>query len=154
MKLVILPAVALSLALCGSVVSAHGSEKVYLCHQTDSETHAWVVQSVNANEVQSHEANGDFLFNGPTKSNGHPDNKLGPEWCANHQSGDVCPNIAGLQEVLPENMEFNSDKQCVVKPPTDTPPSDTPPVDTTPPVTTTTNNTVTVQATVPGFQGK
>jgi hypothetical protein len=41
---------------------ASQQEKVDLCHQTQSDTNPWVEQSVNANEVQSHLDNGDFLI--------------------------------------------------------------------------------------------
>ncbi len=36
--------------------------KVSLCHHTESESNPWVAQEVNANEVQSHLDNGDFLI--------------------------------------------------------------------------------------------
>ncbi len=36
--------------------------KVNLCHHTESNTNPWVVQEVNANEVQSHLDNGDMLI--------------------------------------------------------------------------------------------
>lgn len=90
------------LLLIGGIAFASQEDKVALCHKTDSESHPFIVQLVNANEVQSHEANGDFLYNGPTDKNGHPDPKAGPEWCANSQLGDVCPNIDGLQTKVPD----------------------------------------------------
>jgi len=43
--------------------SAHHSDKVTVCHKTDSNTNPWVEQTINANELQSHLANGDFLVN-------------------------------------------------------------------------------------------
>jgi len=45
------------------VVSAHHTDKLTVCHKTHSDTNPWVIQSINANELQSHLANGDFLVN-------------------------------------------------------------------------------------------
>lgn len=112
----------------GSALIAHASvqEKVSLCHLTDSESNPFVVQSVNANEVKSHEANGDFVYAGPTDASKDTEDA----WCANHQPGDLCPNIDGKQATLPQGDEVNADGQCVP-----TPPATTPPVTTTPTVT-------------------
>ena len=46
------------------ITTAHASQqdKVTLCHHTESESNPWVGQEVNANEVQSHLDNGDFLI--------------------------------------------------------------------------------------------
>lgn len=58
-------------------------QHVYLCHKTHSESNPWVVQQVNANEEQSHLDNGDFVYLGDFKDNGHPV-KDAKEWCAGH----------------------------------------------------------------------
>lgn len=70
----------------GAFASTTHADKVNLCHKTDSETNPWVAQQVNANEVQSHLGNGDFLYFGPLKSNGQPNNedKQADNWCKNH----------------------------------------------------------------------
>lgn len=74
-------------------VYAVAPEKVNVCHQTSSEGNPWVVQEVNANELQSHLDNGDFLYAGPLKENGHPDQKEADEWCeANHPTPSPTPS--------------------------------------------------------------
>lgn len=62
-------------------------DKVNICHLTNSESNPWVAQQVNANELQSHLDNGDFLYKGKTKDDGKPDNKdkQADQWCENHQ---------------------------------------------------------------------
>lgn len=113
---IILSALAAGLVAVPSVAFATQQDKVNLCHKTHSETNPYVVQSVNANEVESHIGNGDFLYNGPLKDNGHPDQKAGDVWCNNNQPGDKCPNIDGKQDVVPDGDIVNSDGQCVVNP--------------------------------------
>ena len=46
-----------------SQVNAHQSDKLTVCHHTESNTNPWVEQTINANELLSHIANGDFLVN-------------------------------------------------------------------------------------------
>ena len=69
-------------------VLATSEDKIDLCHKTHSTENPWVVQEVNANEKQSHLDNGDFLYQGPTKENGKPDNEDGAadNWCNEHSS--------------------------------------------------------------------
>lgn len=45
--------------------SAHANqtEKITVCHKTHSDTNPWVEQTINANELESHLANGDFVVN-------------------------------------------------------------------------------------------
>lgn len=72
---------------------ASAEDKVKLCHLTDSETNPWVVQDVKANEVQSHEAKGDFLYGGQETCKGlKGDAKKDCEdkWCADHQTQESC----------------------------------------------------------------
>ena len=57
------------------------TDKVNVCHKTNSGANPWVVQEVNANQLQSHLDNGDFLYEGPLKDNGHPDQKAADDWC-------------------------------------------------------------------------
>lgn len=58
-----------------------GNDKVNVCHKTGSENNPWITQQVNANELQSHLDNGDFLYNGPVNpQNGQPTND-GDQWC-------------------------------------------------------------------------
>jgi hypothetical protein len=101
-----------------AVVSAKNDkpEKVNLCHQTGSEKNPFVVQSVNANQVESHLGNGDFLYNGPLKDNGHPDQKAGKEWCENNQPGDKCANVDGKQTEVPAGQVVDANGNCVAAP--------------------------------------
>ncbi|HYK08618.1 MAG TPA: hypothetical protein VEW42_03935 [Candidatus Eisenbacteria bacterium] len=75
-----------------SVVSAN-NDKVNVCHLTGSQTNPFVAQSINANELQSHLDNGDFLYNGPLH-NALPDNKGGvaDDWCNNNIPSAVTPS--------------------------------------------------------------
>lgn len=144
----ILTLVAATGVLAGSTVAAHalttnnwnqgeGSDdnaKVLLCHLTDSETPKFVVQSVSKYDVKSHELKGDFVYLGTTNDDGKATD---PTWCANHQTGDVCPNIDGKQATIPDGLVL-TDGQCVQ-----------PPVVVTPPVTTTTAPTTAAAQPVP-----
>lgn len=44
-------------------VLAHNEDSITVCHQTHSPTNPWIEQTINANELFSHLANGDFLVN-------------------------------------------------------------------------------------------
>jgi hypothetical protein len=108
--------IALVTAFAGSRVLATQPEKVNVCHQTSSENNPWVAQRINANELQSHLDNGDFLYAGPVKQNGQPTND-GDEWCEEHAPQppvDVCPNDEGIQ---------TDEKDCTL-PPVDVCPND------------------------------
>lgn len=133
-KLLIIPV--LVLAISGVAFASQNEDKVNLCHKTHSDSNPFVVQQVNANEVQSHEANGDFLYNGPLDKNGHPDPQAGPLWCADNQPGDVCPNIDGKQDAVPAG-DYLSDKtgECLPIPTDNNPPPSDQPVTTSTPVT-------------------
>jgi hypothetical protein len=52
----------LALGAVNSVVFADPPLKVTVCHLTASDKNPWVVQEINANELQSHLDNGDFLI--------------------------------------------------------------------------------------------
>lgn len=77
------------------------NDKVNLCHLTSSQTNPWVVQSVDANEVQSHIGNGDFYYTGNC-SNGPSKNTCQSNWCNNNQPGDKCANIDDKQSSVPD----------------------------------------------------
>lgn len=55
--------------------------KVSLCHATGSSSNPWVVIQVDASAQQTHLDDGDKVYSGPVKDNGHPDQKEGDEWC-------------------------------------------------------------------------
>ncbi len=57
-------------------VHATQQEKVLLCHKTEGKNN-YVIQSVNANEVKSHEANGDFPYLGNLE-------EKDVNWCCQH----------------------------------------------------------------------
>ncbi len=120
--------------------TTENQDKTLLCHETESQTNPFVVQSVSANEVKSHEANGDFVYGGAVDDKGKPTDE---NWCVNHQPSDVCPNIDGLQTEVPNGDELiNGDCVPVIAPPVTT---NTPTI---------TSPTVTAPAEVPGFNGK
>lgn len=75
-----------SVLLFNSLTNVFANDEFNVCHLTNSQNNSWVTQQVNANQLQSHLANGDFLYNGPLKSNGHPENANNVDsiWCANH----------------------------------------------------------------------
>lgn len=116
-KILLASAVIGLVALPSIALASQNEDKVNLCHKTGSDSHPFVVQQVNANEVKSHEANGDFVFSGPLDKNGHPDPQAGPLWCENHQPGDFCVNIDGLQTKVPDGDVVNADHVCTAAPP-------------------------------------
>ncbi len=97
-----------------ALVSASPAPKTDVCHKTNSKSNPFVVQQVNANQLQSHLSNGDFIYNGPLKTNGHPDQKTGSEWCENNQPGDKCANVAGKQDAVPAGQVVDANGNCVV----------------------------------------
>lgn len=84
-----------------TLVKAGNDDEVNLCHLTNSQTNPWVVQGVDANQVASHEAKGDFPYNGNCTGNGNTLNSCQNIWCNNNQPGDKCANIDGLQSSIP-----------------------------------------------------
>ena len=80
-----------------NVASAHNTDKLTVCHKTHSETNPWVEQEINANELQSHLANGDFLVN------------------ADHKCPPVTPTPTPK---LCEHWGWNWDEKCVTPTPT------------------------------------
>lgn len=120
--------------LAVSPVLAKQDHKVTICHATSSETNPYV-----RIVVDEHATAGHFDNNG-TPESGHEDDLLfqGEVDCPQPEPPvvDVCPNIQGNQEEIPEGMEL-IDEECVeivVPPPP--PPPDEPPTDppTEPPV--------------------
>ncbi len=85
-KLVIISTIVALLGLpfmINPLVSHADNDKVAVCHQTSSATNPWVTQLVNANQLQSHLDNGDFLYYGPVGNNGQP-TSAGNQWCVDH----------------------------------------------------------------------
>ena len=108
------------------VVVAHGNDggqqpKHNICHATSSESNPWEAISI-ADNNHSHDGHvRDYPYNGPVKDNGQP-TKDGDKWCEENAPKppvDICPNIDGLQLVLPEGKELR-DGLCIDKttPPT------------------------------------
>jgi len=98
-----------------AVASANPAAKTDVCHKTHSQTNPFVPQRVNANQLQSHLDNGDFLYYGPLKANGHPDQKTGSEWCENNQPGDQCANVDGKQTEVPTGQVRDANGNCVTQ---------------------------------------
>lgn len=62
--------------------STQAVDKDNVCHNTSSGTNPWVAQQVNANQLQSHLDNGDFLYLGPVDNDGKfIDKETGDQWC-------------------------------------------------------------------------
>ena len=62
-------------------------DKVNICHETSSEQNPWQAIQVAEQGWNGHSGHDDdFVYAGPTKENGKPDNKDGnaDEWCAGH----------------------------------------------------------------------
>jgi len=116
-------AVLFGLAFVRPSLNVSAGDKTDLCHNTGSGSNPWVVQSVNANEVQSHIANGDFLYQGPYKSNGHPDNQDNADgiWCQQH-SGTPSPTATATPTPTPtpEDCHGEGEKACPTATPTPT----------------------------------
>lgn len=83
--------------------SAHNDDSITVCHKTHSETNPWVEQIINANELESHLANGDFVVNSdhpcppvtptPTiKSTSTPTPTPKPKNCGNEEVYIPCPS--------------------------------------------------------------
>lgn len=109
-----------------------GNEKVNVCHTTDSQENPWNAIEINESALQSHLDHGDFLYEGPVKDNGKPNNGDGQadQWCENNapevlgddceegeecdQPEDMCPDMEGIQESVDQcqvpvgNLEFQT----------------------------------------------
>jgi LPXTG-motif cell wall-anchored protein len=96
--------------------------RVTLCHKTHSEKNPWVKQTVNANQVQSHLDNGDFLI-----TENHPCPPVTPTPTVTptatpsatptpfdfaRDAVDKCTNLDGIQTVIPQGMFLNDKTQC------------------------------------------
>ncbi len=87
-------------------VFAQNEEKVNVCHLTSSEENPWVVQSVNANQLQSHLDNGDFLYNGPVDDDGKPLKDVDGIWCAENVPDPAPePALLTIQKVIINDNE-------------------------------------------------
>ena len=91
-------------------------QKINICHKTDSESNPYEAKQVDDNGYLAGHPD-DFLYEGPTKEDGKPDNKdkQADKWCKDHVPSevvDVCPNLSGDQAIVPPNMEINTDNNC------------------------------------------
>ncbi len=114
---------------------AHASQqvKVDLCHKTASETNPWVVQEVNANEVQSHLDNGDLLIDAdhpcPPQSSPTPTPSASPTATPNpceDENADV--DELAKDEVCPTPTPSPTGSPTPSESPSPTPEESTPPV--------------------------
>ena len=94
----------LSFILIGGAVLTHpvsaNQDKVALCHHTESETNEWVVQEVNANEVQSHLDNGDKLYTADFDIH----SQEAKDWCAGITptvTPEITPDVTETPEASP-----------------------------------------------------
>ncbi len=95
-------------------VSAHGKDKTALCHETESESNPWVVQEVNANEIQSHLDNGDKLYQGSFDIH----SQEAKDWCAGTTPTPTSEPTITLTETptvnpCQEGIEFDTESPCV-----------------------------------------
>jgi len=105
-------------------------EKVNICHATSSESNPWNAIQVNESAVQTHlDEHGDFYYEGAVDDKGKPVKEGGDEWCENNvpeeengngngngheeEPRDVCPNIEGNQEELPNDKILDDEGNCV-----------------------------------------
>lgn len=58
--------------------------KMNICHKTASSTNPWEATRIDASSWTTHQGHGDFLYTGPTKPNGHPQQPDGDTWCEDH----------------------------------------------------------------------
>ena len=93
------------------------NDKVNICHATSRESNPYealrVADDGNWNGHEDHE--GDFLYEGPVDSKDKP-TKDGDDWCGENvpeEPVDVCPNIDGVQEALPEDKILDEQGNCV-----------------------------------------
>lgn len=81
--------------------SFEDSHKMNICHNTASPTNPWNAINIDSSAWPTHQTlHHDFLYNGPLKPNGHPDNSGGRSdiWCNNNvpsycDDGIVNPNL-------------------------------------------------------------
>lgn len=79
------------------------NDKVNICHKTSSESNPWEALNVDNSSVSTHLGHGDFLYNGPTKDNGKPDNKdkKAEKWCKdNVPTPPVVTGIISAQKIV------------------------------------------------------
>jgi hypothetical protein len=94
-------------------------KKVDICHNTGSEHNPWEKLNINENAVQSHIDNhGDFVIDEehpcpPEEENGNGDENGDGENGNGEEPRDVCSNIEGNQEAIPEGYELNNEENCV-----------------------------------------
>lgn len=98
-----------TIAFSFASVAKAGGEKVNICHRTESESNPWNANNINTSALETHLGHGDFLYNGPVKDNGKPDNKdkQADQWCEGNVphpelkdltvSAD-CSNLTGLSK--------------------------------------------------------
>jgi hypothetical protein len=87
-------------------------DKVNICHSTDGVKYE-ALSVDDDGHWKGHDAHEfDYLYKGTTDDKGKPNDK---EWCAKNVPAkpvDLCINIEGNQEVLPENMEADEKAYC------------------------------------------
>lgn len=83
--------------------------KVNICHKTESPGNPWNAIRINENALGEHFGHGDFLYEGPVKGNGHPENKdkAGDVWCGEKEQKPTAELVGVASCAL--NGEFTID---------------------------------------------
>ncbi|MFA6383463.1 MAG: DUF4215 domain-containing protein [Parcubacteria group bacterium] len=86
-------------------------EKINICHDNNG-SKDWVAINIDFSAWSAHQAHGDFLYDGPLKPNGHPDNSGNQDiiWCQNNapctdadtdgvcDAQDNCPAVSNASQ--------------------------------------------------------
>ena len=91
-----------------AIADEESGDKVNICHSTSSEQNPWNAIQVDEDALPAHYEHGDFLYEGPVKDNGKPDNDDGQadQWCEENapegevegdDEEDACPDMEGIQ---------------------------------------------------------
>lgn len=76
------------------------NDRLPVCHKTSSGVNPWEAQLVDANQLQSHLDNGDFMYTGPVKDNGQPTSD-GNTWCNDNAPTTPTPSTSPTVTVTP-----------------------------------------------------
>lgn len=90
---------------CGG--KCEDGDKVNICHRTESESNPWEAIQIDEDALDTHLGHGDFLYDGPLKENGKPNNKdkQADEWCEENEPDDgeePSPSPSPSPRVSPE----------------------------------------------------